>query len=158
MEGCTRVRGESQILLRESNTYASATAAAAAHQVSKTTLLNRRKGKAPKKVAQVSQQTLPPAVETALANHIKVCAKGGFPLTPADISMYANCLAQQQDGTNPGVGKKWLRNFLIQHPSLKSTYSRCVENAHIKAVNPEHIRQFIKGCKKSLTSTRSSQI
>ncbi|CBQ70083.1 related to transposase [Sporisorium reilianum SRZ2] len=114
-------RIQSAIKDLQAGTYASATAAAAAHQ-----------------------QTLPPAVETALANHIKFCAKGGFPLTPADISMYANCLAQQQDGTNPGVGEKWLCNFLIRHPSLKSTYSRCVENACIKAVNPEHIRQFIE--------------
>ena len=52
--------------------HASASQAAAANNVSKTTLSNHMKGTAPKSEAHAKQQTLPPVVETAHANHIKL--------------------------------------------------------------------------------------
>lgn len=138
-------RIQSAIKALEAGVHTSVTAAAQAHQVSKTTLLDRRKGMTPKKYAHAERQTLPPAAETALANHIKVCAKGGFPLKPADMNRYANHLARQHNGPKSRVGEKWLRNFLIRNPSLKSAYSRCVENARIKAVDANDVKHSSTG-------------
>lgn len=59
--------------------------AAAAHGVAKTTLIDHRQGKPPKKEAQNVQQALSPAAETALVKHIKHCAAGGFLLNPANV-------------------------------------------------------------------------
>ena len=115
--------------------------AAAAHGVARQTLADRLKGWTSKKQAQNSQQALPPAAETALVEHIRHCAAGGFPLNPADVHVAAQGLAH---GSSAGsgttkLGHDWLSGFLLRHPAIKSCWSRCLENACVRSTDSKGI-------------------
>lgn len=128
----------------ESGQHSSVRAAAKAHNVPEASLRHRQSGRRSHKDAHADQQTLTPAAESALADHIRRCASSGFPLTPATIREYANTITRPVPGRidTPAVGKAWLQGFLLRHPSLKSAWSRCLENARLRSTDEEGIRQW----------------
>lgn len=124
--------------------YPNLSQAAAAHGVARSTLSDRSRGRRSKKDAYTNLQTLPPAAETALVEHIRHSSANGFPLNAADVRSLANSLARGVPGCSkpPEVGKEWLRGFLLRHPSIRSCWSRCLENARVRSADPEAIRQW----------------
>jgi len=89
-------------------------------------------------------QSLSPASETALVEYIRRCSCSGFPLTPAHVRSYANTIARPVLG-QPGpieVGQGWIRNFLLRHPDIKSSWWRCLNNARLKATDQAGIRSW----------------
>lgn len=118
--------------------------AAAAHNVPESTLRTRLAGTPPKKDAQVGQQSLTPAAESALVEHIRRCAYSGYPLTPANIREYANTISRRISGRVDAVdvGRNWLQGFLLRHPTIRSHWSRCLDNARLKGTDEEGIRSW----------------
>ncbi|SJX66299.1 related to transposase [Sporisorium reilianum f. sp. reilianum] len=78
------------------------------------------------------------------------CGYSGFLLTPAFIQEYANnaicaipgCL----DPVN--VGASWLQAFLVQHPSIRSHWSCCLDNARLTGATEKVIRHWFVGLSK----------
>lgn len=121
--------------------HSSADAAAAAHGISGSSIRYRILRRTLKKHAQNKQQLLLLAAETTLVNHICHCSANGFPLNPSDICDYTNLLAHGIPGHSKlvEVGLTWVQCFLQCHPSLKSSWSRCLENAQLTGMDEEGI-------------------
>ncbi|SJX61013.1 related to transposase [Sporisorium reilianum f. sp. reilianum] len=111
--------------------------AADTHNVSESTLRHRLNGRKPKKDAQMHMQSLPLDAEDAVLDLIRRCACSGFPLAPVGIRKYANTVARSIPGRSEAVdiGRNWLQAFLLRHPSVRSCWSRCLENARLNAAN-----------------------
>lgn len=124
--------------------HCSIRAAANTHHVPKAMLRHCRSGQKSHKDAHTNHQTLTPAAETTLVNHIWRCACSGFSLMPVTICEYANTITRPVPGrfNTPAVGQAWLQGFLLHHPSLKLSWSRCLENAHFRATDKEGIQQW----------------
>ena len=124
--------------------HSSIHAAAAANNVPKSTLCHRLQGQQLKKDAQTNQQSLTPAAESVLVNHIQHCSCSGYPLAPAHILEYASSISHSIPGQSKpvDVGHKWLQGFLLCHPSLKSCWSRCLDNACLRGTDEEGVRQW----------------
>lgn len=126
--------------------HSSIAAAAAAHNVPRTTLSARLQGRTPKKQAQVAQQALSPSAEMALAEHIQRCASNQFPLNTRDVVDFAQMLAHGHDGSSgmDKIGHNWLTSFLLRHPELKACWSRCLENARVRSTDPAAIKAWFE--------------
>ncbi|SPO30882.1 related to transposase [Ustilago trichophora] len=125
-------------------TYSSIRKAAAANNVPESTLRGRLSGVPTIKEGHASMQALTPAAETALLEHIRRCACSGFPLTPAQIRDYANTVSRGIPGCSdaPNVGRNWLQGFLLRHPSIRSHWSRCLDNARLTGTDKHGIQQW----------------
>ncbi|SJX60738.1 related to transposase [Sporisorium reilianum f. sp. reilianum] len=98
----------------------------------------------PKADAHTSQQALLPASENILLEHIRSSAAMGFLLNPADVQEFAQMLTRGSTN-NLGLAKlgtNWLSLFLVHHPSIQSTWSRCLENAHIRGTDKDSIQKW----------------
>ncbi|SJX65783.1 related to transposase [Sporisorium reilianum f. sp. reilianum] len=128
----------------EDGQHASIGTVAAAHGIAKSTLHDRSKGKQSWQDTHTSQQALLLLNETALLNHIRRCATGGFPLNPVDVWDFTEYLACG-GSSNSGVvklGHNWVSSFLNRHLLIQSTWSRCLENARIRGTDKDNIRQW----------------
>ncbi|SPO22767.1 related to transposase [Ustilago trichophora] len=125
-------------------THLSLCRAAAANNVPEATLRHRLLGRQTKQASHANQQALTPAAETALLEHIQRCACSGFPLMPALIRDYANTILRGILGCSqaPDVGTSWLQGFLRRHPSIRSQWSRCLNNARLTGATKDNIWQF----------------
>ncbi|CBQ67492.1 related to transposase (C-terminal fragment), partial [Sporisorium reilianum SRZ2] len=124
--------------------HASICKAAAAHGVPASTLRYWKVGQPPKAAAQNGQQTLTPATETALVDLIWRCAISGYPLTPAHLMEYANAAAHPASARSQPiqVTHSWMQSFLIRHPSIRSHWSRCLNNQRLTGTTEDVIRQW----------------
>ncbi|SPO24922.1 related to transposase [Ustilago trichophora] len=118
--------------------------AAAAHNVSESTLRHRMSGRQNKKAANEAQQALTCAAENAVITHIQRCACSGFPLTPAVVMQYANAVSRPlpAGGTLVKLSHAWLQSFLLRHPEIKSHWSRCLDNARLTGTDEASIQQW----------------
>lgn len=101
-------------------------------------------GHHPKKDAQIDQQHLIPAAETALVEHIWHCAVSRYPLTPALLQQYANTIMHPVPGHDQllDVTHTWLQAFLLQHPAIWTHWSCCLDNACLTGATNEIICQW----------------
>ncbi|SPO28103.1 related to transposase [Ustilago trichophora] len=118
--------------------------AAAAHNVSESTLRHRMSGRQNKKAANEAQQALTCAAENAVITHIQRRACSGFPLTPAVVMQYANAVSRPlpAGGTLVKLSHAWLQLFLLRHPEIKSHWSRCLDNARLTGTDEASIQQW----------------
>ncbi|SPO31976.1 related to transposase [Ustilago trichophora] len=125
-------------------TFSSIRKAAAANSVPESTLRGRLSGVLTIREGHASMQALTPAAETALLEHIRRCACSGFPLTPAQIRDYANTVSRGIPGCTdaPDVGRNWLQGFLLWHPSIRSHWSRCLDNARLTGTDANGIQAW----------------
>ncbi|SJX62091.1 related to transposase [Sporisorium reilianum f. sp. reilianum] len=108
------------------------------------TLYDRSKGVQAKKDAQTNQQALLPAAESILVNHIRCCSATSFLLNPADVRNFASTLKEGEAASSAmeKISISWLQSFLLQHPELKSTWSQCLENAHVRGTDKQTILEW----------------
>ncbi|XP_023011872.2 uncharacterized protein [Leptinotarsa decemlineata] len=94
--------------------------------------------------------TLPPELETDLADYVLHMEESGFGLTRRDIKLLAYQLAEKNNLThkfskeNQLAGKTWLRLFLKRHPELSFRRPTGTSIARLKGFNKENVDEFFK--------------
>ncbi|GAC97421.1 transposase [Pseudozyma hubeiensis SY62] len=118
--------------------------AAAAHNVAEATLRHQIAGRCSKCSARDDLQALTPAAETALVDHIRRCACSRYPLTPSILRHYATTITRTDTSrsTTTKLSANWLQSFLIRHPSIRTHWSRCLDNDRLSAANEDTIRRW----------------
>jgi len=90
-----------------------------------------------------SQSLLTHAEEEELVSYAIEVANRGFPLTHRRLQECANRLIQTSRPDFTGVGQNWSERFLERHyESLHVYWSRSLESARGKAVNPASMKAF----------------
>ncbi|SJX64199.1 related to transposase [Sporisorium reilianum f. sp. reilianum] len=139
-------RVQQAISEHRNGTYSTIRQAATANHVPESTLHQQLCGRKPKKDAQTGMQMLPPDAESTLVDLIRCSACSRYPLTPVGIRDYANTITPGIPGTTQQVDvrRNWMQGFLLRHPSIRSCWSRCLENARLKAANEASIQTWFK--------------
>ncbi|SPO30985.1 related to transposase [Ustilago trichophora] len=118
--------------------------AAAANSVPEASLRHRRQGRQPKVRAQSHLQRLTPTEESGLLEFIRRRACSGFALTPALLCEHANNIIRSDparcQATN--VTHTWLQAFLLRHPTIRSHWSRCLDNARLSGATETVIKEW----------------
>ncbi|SPO23066.1 related to transposases [Ustilago trichophora] len=118
--------------------------AAAANNVPEASLRHRRKGRQPKAWAQNNQQRLTPTKESGLLEFIRRRACSGFALTPALLREHASNIICSNPARcqAPDVTHTWLQAFLLRHPTIRSHWSRCLDNAWLSGATETVIQEW----------------
>jgi len=119
----------------------SARKASAIYGVAKSTLLDRLRGKQPKKIAQSRHQRLSPYQETRLVDWILAQGALGFPPTHAQIRLFAQRIINLAGDTQP-LGRHWMDGFLARNPSVKTIRGKAMDNKRVNGATTENIQAF----------------
>ncbi|SJX66128.1 related to transposase [Sporisorium reilianum f. sp. reilianum] len=92
----------------------------------------------------MGMQTLLPDAEGALIDLIHQSACSGYPLTPVSIQDHANIVSHPVPGCLESVDVRcnWMQDFLLHHPSIRSCWSCCLENARLNAASKPSIQSW----------------
>ncbi|SPO21142.1 related to transposases [Ustilago trichophora] len=118
--------------------------AAAANNVPEASLRHRRQGRQPKAWAQNNQQRLTPTKESGLLEFIRRRACSGFALTPALLREHASNIICSNPARcqAPDVTHTWLQAFLLRHPTIRSHWSWCLDNARLSGATETVIQEW----------------
>ncbi|CBQ69138.1 related to transposase [Sporisorium reilianum SRZ2] len=121
-------------------------------------LYDRSKGVQAKKDAQTNQQALSLAAESILVDHIRRCSATGFLLNPADVRDFASMLKESKAASSATekISVSWMQSFLLRHPELKSTWSRCLENTRVRGTDEQTIQEWFSRFQEIITEYRIS--
>ncbi|KZP02324.1 hypothetical protein FIBSPDRAFT_658800, partial [Athelia psychrophila] len=84
--------------------------AAAAFNISKTTLTSRFNGRKTRHESHKHQQSLSPGAEDALKAWAKELARRGVPLHPSAVAQQASAISGKP------IGEHWVHRFRTRHP------------------------------------------
>ncbi|SJX62175.1 related to transposase [Sporisorium reilianum f. sp. reilianum] len=113
-------------------------------------------GRRTKKDGHTAQQALPPEAETALVQLIWRSTLTGFLLTPTHIWEHANDVAHGVPGhPKPvNIGEHWMQVFLIQHLSICSHWSCCLDNTCLTGTTEEVVCDWFNCLGKAMCEFR----
>lgn len=112
----------------------SARGAAAAYDVSRSTVSSRLNGVPPRGDAQLNNRNLMATEETTLVQWILSMDERGMPPTMVYTRRMANLLLAAR-GKGP-VGENWVRKFVRRHDEIKAKYSRRYDYQRAKCESP----------------------
>lgn len=110
--------------------------AAAAFNISKTTLTARFNGRKGRHESHIHQQALSPGAEDALKAWIKEMGRRGVPLHPSAVAQQASAILGTQ------IGEHWVHRFRTRHPDLKAKWTTNLEHCRAQALNPTAVAGF----------------
>lgn len=109
--------------------------AAAAYDVSHSTVSSRLRGVPPRRDAQLNNRSLMATEEATLVQWILSMDERGMPPTMAYTRRMANLLLAAR-GKSP-VGENWVRKFVKRHNEIKAKYSRRYDYQRAKCEDPQ---------------------
>lgn len=95
--------------------------AAAAYNISKTTLTARFNGRQTRKQAHEQEKTLSLAAEQVLVEWIIQMGRRGIPLHASAVAAHASVISDQR------IGEHWVQRFRANHPELKTKWTTGLE-------------------------------
>ena len=126
----------------KSGNYKSYRAAARAFDVSKTTLMERAKGRITRNLAHEDQQILSAEEEIELAQWITRLTLCGYPPKPYTVKEMAETIRTRRTlGINDlsaafvnynKIGEQWVSRFLTRHPELSAVMPEQIDAARVK--------------------------
>jgi Tc5 transposase DNA-binding domain/helix-turn-helix, Psq domain len=110
--------------------------AASIHNVPRSTLHDRWKGRRTRQEAQKSRQVISDEQERVLVEWIKHAAYCGMPMNGGTIRAKAIGIA------GVDLGQNWIYRFMRRHPDLKSVYAKKIDAARARQLNPAVVNDF----------------
>jgi Tc5 transposase DNA-binding domain/helix-turn-helix, Psq domain len=130
------------------NQISSLRAAARTYDVPYMTLYRRNQGTPSRSDFTSPNLKLTQTKEAALVEWILSMDTRGMPPTKALVQQMAEILLAERVQNTPAVrleiGKRWVHNFVIRHPELKSRYNRKYDYQRAKCEDPETIRAWFR--------------
>jgi hypothetical protein len=115
-------------------------AAAKIYNISRTTLTERRDGRAARRDISANSRKLTDLEESAIIQYIiKLCARS-FPPTLRGVEDMANQLLRARDASP--VGKLWAHNFVQRQPELRTRFSRRYDYQRAKCEDSRAISEW----------------
>lgn len=123
-------------------------------QLSKTTVLERAKGRVSIREFNAKKGWLTREEEDIVVAFAVDTALRGFPLNHRRLKEHVDeiCRAKHGDGfPENGVGKEWTAHFVERHSErLRPYWAHALDNAHARAVNPHNKEAYFKLLKEVL--------
>jgi len=126
-------------------TYENPNQAAKATGASSATIARRMRGGKSRREANVKNQALTPAEESALISFIKRATALGHPIRQAYLRELAEVLRKKgvgKEGLSP-LGQEWVMRFLQRNPDVKSQVAKSIEKARVE-VTKEQVLEWFK--------------
>jgi len=123
--------------------FKSIRAASKAWGLPRTTLDDRLRGAATRRVAHHHQQRLTPEQEQFLATWILEEDARGFPPRHDRAREMASCILRMNRDENP-LGKRWVSGFIKRNPRIKLIIGWAIEADRVKNTSLEAIRAFLE--------------
>jgi len=126
-------------------TYENPNQAAKATGASSATIARRMRGGKSRREANIKNQALTPAEESALISFIKRATALGHPIRHAYLRELAEVLRKERvgkEGLTP-LGQEWVTRFLQRNPDVKSQVAKSIEKAHVE-VTKEQVLEWFK--------------
>jgi len=133
----------------DDGTYKNPNQAANATGVPRATLFRHLHGGLTRRDANVQNQALTPAEESAIVSFVKRATALGHRIRHAYLRELAEVLRKHrvaEEGLFP-LGKDWVARFLRRHPDLKSQVAKSTERARVEVTKEqilEWFRQYIE--------------
>ena len=125
-------------------TYVNANQAVDAIGAPRATLFRHLHGGKTRREANVHNQALTPAEESALVTFVKRATALGHPIVHAYLRELAEVLRKNrvaEEGVFP-LGKGWVTRFLRRNPSLKSQLAKSMERARVEVTKEQILEWF----------------
>jgi hypothetical protein len=125
-------------------TYKNPNQATTANGLSPATLSRYIHGGKSRREANIQNQALTPAEESALVSFIKHATALGHPIRHAYLRELAEVLRRNWvgiEGMFP-LGKKWVTRFLQRHPDIQSQVAKSMEKARVELTKEQVLEWF----------------
>ena len=126
-------------------TYKNPNQAAKATGASSATIGRRMRGGKSRREANVENQALTPAEESALISFVKRATALGHPIRHPYLRELAEVLRKERvgiEGLFP-LGHEWVMRFLQRHPDVKSQVAKSIEKTRVE-VTKEQVLEWFK--------------
>jgi hypothetical protein len=120
-------------------TYGNPNQAAKATGASPATIARRIHGGKTRREANIKNQALTPAEESALVSFIKRATALDHPIRQAYLRELAEVLRKERvekEGLSP-LGQEWVLRFLQRNPDVKSQVAKSIEKARIEVIKDQ---------------------
>lgn len=123
-------------------------------ELSKTTVIERSKGRISIREFNAGKGWLTPEEEDVVVDFAIDTALRGFPLNHQRLKERVDEICQAKLGNKfpeSGVGKEWTQRFVDRHSQrLKPYWSRALDKARARAVNPHNVDAYFKLLKEAV--------
>ena len=121
--------------------YKSIRQAARAHDIDKSSLAHRLRGRKPRALTFSSQQRLTPAQEIVLVHWIEDLQHQILPSNHSTIRQIVIHILKENDDLKP-LGKNWTTKFIKRHPQLATMHPQRIDISRLTTLDPSIITTF----------------